>query len=374
MRPVSAQFNNIVRGSHTIAVRVRALTTYQTGVNPVGTELTVIKGDVVLDSSADIRGTLDVTVDGTNAFTSDSDGLLTPYGNEIFVERGIVYGSGTREMVSQGYYRIYTVTQAGEPDSPIRITGRDRMSGVLDARLLAPMQFLAGTSVQTIFQTLVTEVFPLAVIEFDYNAASDTIGRDQIADEDRYAFLRDLARSRGKVMYWDYAGKLQVKTAPSSSAIVFDVNAGQDGVLITLDRELTREGVYNAVVATGQAPDSLEPVRAQALDMNPNSPTFWNGKFGRVPRYFFSTFLTTVAQCATAARSILERILGLPYNVDFNMVPNPALEPLDPIRITHEDGYENHILERVAIPLTVDDPMTGRTREKTEVIIETELG
>lgn len=372
MRPVSPEFSNIIRGSHTRAVRVRAVTEYQTGIDPDGYELQVIRGDVVLDSSADIRGTVDITVDGTDLFTPRYNGLLTPYGNELFVERGIVYGSGTREMVSQGYYKIYSVVQSGEPDSPIRMTGRDRMSGIIDARMLTPVQFLAGTSVEDIFNELVTEVFPLVTIEFDYDAASDTINRDQIADEDRYAFLLELTRARGKVMYWDYAGKLQVKTAPSSDDIVFEVNAGHNGVLVTLDRELTREGVYNAVVATGQAPDSLEPVRAVVVDMNVNSPTFWDGKFGRVPRYFFSTFLTTEAQCDSAARSILERSVGLPYNVDFSMVPHPALEPLDPIRVTHEDGYEDHVLERVVIPLDVQDPMEGRTRQKTEVVIEEE--
>lgn len=374
MRPVSNQFNNIVRGSHTMAVRVRALINYQTGVNPTGYELRVTRGDVVLDSSADIRGTVDVTIDGTDLFGSDPNQLISPYGNELFVERGIVYGSGTRELVSQGYYRMYVVSQVGEPDSPMRIIARDRMSGIIDARLTSPIQFLAGTSVQTIFETLVEDVYPLAVIEFDYDAASDTINRDQIADEDRYGFLLEMTRARSKIMYWDYRGVLVIKTAPVATNSVFDVNVGANGVMIELDRELTREGVYNAVVATGQAPDSLTPVRAVAFDMNPDSPTFWEGKFGRVPRYFFSTFLTTEAQCASAARKILERSIGLPYNVDFSMVPNPALEPYDPIRVITEDGYENHVLERVQIPLDPESSMQGRTREQTSIIIETELG
>jgi hypothetical protein len=114
-------------------------------------------------------------------------------------------------------------------------------------------------------------------------------------------------------------------------------------------------------------------VRAVALDMNPNSPTFWNGPFGKVPRYFFSTFLTTEAQCASAASKILERSLGLPYNVNFTMVPNPALEPLDAIKITHEDGYENHVLERLQIPLNMSDPMLGTTRQLTDIVIETDV-
>lgn len=373
MRPVSDLFNLIVRGSHSQVSRVRALTTYQTGTNPSGTDLALINGDVTLDSSADIRGTIDITVDGTDAFSFHANGLLTPYGNEIFVERGIVYGSGTREMVSQGYYRIYEVDQDGEPDSPIRIAARDRMSGIIDARMLTPVQFLAGTSVKTIFDTLVLEVYPTATIIYDFNATTDLINRDQIVDEDRYAFLLELVRARSKIMFWDYTGVLRVQDTPDASTPVFDVNAGADGVLVSLNRRLDREGVYNAVVAIGQAPDGSMPVRAVARDMNPNSPTFWEGRFGKVPRYFFSTFITTAEQAGSAAEKILTKNIGLPYNVNFAMVPNPALEPLDPIRITHEDGYEIHVIERLTIPLSTENVMTGQTREQTDVIIEQEF-
>lgn len=373
MRPVSAQFNRIVRGSHTQVSRARVLTTFQIGTNPSGTDLGLISGDVTLDSSADVRGTIDITVDGTDAFSFHANGLLTPYGNEIFVERGIIYGSGTREMVSQGYYRIYEVEQLGEPDSPIRISARDRMSGIIDARMLTPLQFMAGTSVQSLFQTLVFEVYPTATILFDYDAASDNINRDQIVDEDRYAFLLDLVRARGKVMFWDYLGRLRIETPPNPGSTVFDVNAGQDGVLVSMNRRLDREGVYNAVVAIGQAPDASTPVRAVARDMNPNSVTFWNGRFGKVPRYFFSTFIETPDQAASAATKILSKSLGLPYNVNFVMVPNPALEPLDSIRVTHEDGFENHVIESITIPLDTASPMTGQTREQTDIIIEQEF-
>lgn len=373
MRPVSSQFLTAVRGSHQVVTRVTLLTTYQSGTTPVGTVLRVLDGDVTLDATADVRGTLSVTVDGNDAFTRSPSGPLTPYGNELFVERGVQYGGAGREFVSQGYYRIYEVEQDGEPDSPIRISGRDRMSGIIDARLLGPVQFTSGTPIGTIFTALVNEVYPSATITYDFNAVTTTITRDQIADEDRYGFLLDLVRSRGKVMFWDYAGNLRVQDAPSATNTVFDVDAGTHGVLVSLDRTLNRDGVYNAVVAVGQAPDEVTPVRAVALDMNPNSPTFWNGRFGKVPRFYFSTFLTNNGQAITAAQSILKRSIGLPYNVNFTMVPNPALEPLDPIRIVHEDGYENHIIQQLVIPLTVDRPMTGQTREQTDVIIDTNV-
>lgn len=373
MRGVSPEFNEAVRGSHTMVVRARLVEPLQFGSDPEGVELQVIDGDVTLDSSADIRGTLDITIDGTDMFSFRASGQLTPYGNEIFVQRGVMYASGSREWVSLGYYRIYQVEQDGEPDSPIRISGRDRMSAIIDARMVDIIQFDVGTSVFDIFETLLFEVYPDATPDFDYDASLDTIIRPQVADEDRYQFLLDLARSRGKVMFWDQTGNFVIQTAPDPSDVVSQVNAGENGVLLSMNRQLNRDGVYNAVIATGQAPDGLDPVRAVARDMNPDSPTFWNGKFGKVPRYYFSTFITTVEQASSAAEKILVRSLGLPYNVNFQMVPNPALEPLDPIEIVHEDGYENHVIERITIPLSVQAPMTAQTREQTIIVIETEI-
>lgn len=371
MRPVTSKFLTTIRGSHRMAIRVLALTTFQTGVNPTGTELSVLQGDVTLDATADVRGTLDLTVDGTNAFTRDPDGLITPYGNELFVQRGVYYDTGTRELVSQGYYRIYEVNQDDKPDAPIRVAARDRMSGIVDGRLVAPAQFLAGTSIRTVFNTLVLEIYPTATITYDFDPDASTLQTTQVADQDRYTFLRDLVKSRGKVMFWNYAGELRVQSPPDPSAVVFDVNAGAGGVLVALNRRLDRDGVYNAVVARGEAPtDQSQPVQALAVDNNPDSPTYWNGRFGKVPRFYQSSFITTSGQAATAASKILQQSIGLPYSVDFTMVPNVALEPLDPIKITHKKGSENHVIQSITIPLAADAAMRASTREQTTVDIE----
>lgn len=371
MRPVSSAFNSIVRGSHSIAVRARVLTSYQEGVSPIGTDLSILGGDVQLDATADVRATLELTVDGTGMWPQSSTGLLTPYGNEIFVQRGVVTSAdGSAELVSQGYFRIYAVDQDETPDSPITISARDRMSGIVDARLESPVQFFAGQSVSDAFTQLVQDVYPTATIVFDFDAAGTNLGANQVADEDRYGFLLDLARAHGKVMYWDYAGRLQVKSAPDPSVPVFTVDEGPHGVLVRLRRTLNRDGVYNAVVAMGEAPSEDDPVRAVARDDDPNSPTFWGGRFGKVPRFFFSAFLRSDLQAASAAQAMLQRSIGLPYNVDFTAVPNPALEPLDPVLINHRDRSELHVIETLSIPLTLANPMDGTTRQQVTTVIE----
>jgi Domain of unknown function (DUF5047) len=371
MRPVSDTFLRTVAGSHSMSARARVCQTFQTGTDPDGTTIPILAGDVFADANANIRSTLDLTTDGTAMWPSRTNLLLAPYGHEIFVERGVQFGGGTTEWVSLGYYRIQTPDQANAPDGPIRIQARDRMAGLVDGRLLAPVQFLAAATYGAVMTQLVTEVYPAATIQWPDGGDSTAIGRDLIAEEDRYGFLNDLVKSLGKIWHWDHRGILVIRDQPSTATPVFDVNHGESGVLLKLARQLTRERVYNAVVATGEAADTETPVRAVAIDNNPSSPTYFHGPFGPVPQFFSSPFLTSNSQAGTAAESMLRKQLGLPYNADFTAVPNPALEPWDPIRVRYSERYgvETHIIETLQIPLVAQAPMTGTTREQTVVLV-----
>jgi len=333
MRPVSTKFLSSLRGSHGRTAQAFVVAPGQTGTTPTGTEIPILDGNVQLDATAQIRSTLDLTTDGTGEWPNQVSDLFTPYGNEVFVRVGMVFGGGVTEWVSLGYFRIFDVGQDEAPNGPLRISGQDRMSGIVDARLVQPQQFLATATYGAVVTSLVQEVFPTAVITWDDLSYTDALGRAVIAEEDRFEFLDDLIKSKGKIWYWDYRGYLVIKDVPPEDDPVWDVNAGENGVLVSLSRELSREGVYNGVVAYGDALDNVTPARAVAVDNNPTSPTYWNGNFGKVPRFYSSPFITTINQAQSAANSLLRQKLGLPYNVDFSAVPNAALEPWDPVAV-----------------------------------------
>ena len=369
MRPVSERFLRTVRGSHTMTARARVVVPGQTGTDPTGTVIPILGGDVQLNGRADVRSALQLTTEGSlwPIWASDP---LAPYGNEVFVERGVQYGNGVTEWVSLGYHRINTPEQDDAPDGPIIIQAQDRMSGIVDGRLPAPIQFPATMTFGAITAQLVTDIYPSAVIEWDDLAVRDRqVGRATIAEQDRYGYLRDLWDSLGKIAYWDHRGILVIKSPPDASSPVAEISHGQDGVLVFLSRRLTREGVHNAIVATGEGADAASPVRAVAVDSSPNSPTYWHGPFGKAPLFYSSPLITTADQARTAARSMLARELGLPYAVDFGVVPNPALEPDDPVRVRYPGRSEVHVIDRLSVPLTAAGAMTASTREQTTVLI-----
>jgi hypothetical protein len=361
-----------------MVARARLVEPGQTGVEPTGIaipgvsdtgEFPIVSGDVTLDLTADVQSTLDMTV--VYPWPTDSSKPGTPYGQEIYVERGVQYGVGTTEWVGLGYFRIDSIEQTNKPNGEIRISGSDRMAMVRDARVTSPIQFGASSSVGTVIDFLVQDAFPpgfTLTSVYDWDAYSDILQVGQIVDEDRLKFIQDVVTSRGKIMYFDYAGKLQIKDAPdTSSGPVYTVNKGRNGVLVSMTRSLSRDQVYNAVVARGDATGEVPPVQAIAYDSNPSSPTFWDGPFGKVPKFYASSFITTYEQAQGAAQSILAQSTGLPYVVSFETVPNPALEGGDVIRLifSDEQGYEDHILDRISYGLAPDSSMSADTRKQT---------
>lgn len=371
MRPVSVGWESTLRGSHAEVVRARVCNTFQTGTNPTGTVISVMDGAVMLDGNADIRSTVDLTTDGTLMWPTRSADLLAPYGNEVFIERGVVYSDDLVEYVSQGYFRIDSPDQGEAPDGPIRITGSDRMATIIEARLLAPIQFAAGTTLGSIVTTLIQDVYPTATITWDDATDLETLSRAVIVEEDRYGFLNDLVKAQGKIWYWDHRGELVIKDLPSATTSVFSINHGRGGVLVNIARHLTRSGVYNAVVASGEAADTGTPSRGVAVDASPTSPTYFYGRFGKIPRFYSSPMLATDLQAANAARAILLRQLGLPYVVDFGSIVNAALEPYDPVKVSYSDrdGEEMHVLATLKIPLSPRAAMTATTKEQTVVLV-----
>jgi hypothetical protein len=377
MRPVSKTWQRTVTGSHQMAARVRLCTPGQTGTNPGphkddGSplyQLQLLNGDVEFDARAEVRATIDCTVMAD--WPSTPFGPLNTYGGmELFAERGIVYGDGVTEWVSLGYYRVDDLLQEDAPSGPIAIQGPDRMQQVIDERLPEPRQYDSTATIRAVVEDLVQEVYPSAVVTLEGFNPDVAIGTAQVVEVDRYEFLLEIAKAHGCTMYFDYRGEFVMRPVPALGGTpVAYINDGAHGVLVRVGRRLSRRGAYNGFVASGEQAGDVPPVRRLVVDDNPDSPTFWGGPYGRVPKFFSSSFITTEDQAYNAAAAMRTRETGVPYAVNFGLVPNPALEPLDPVGIRYSGrGGELHILDTLSIPLTVDGVMTGTTRAKATVV------
>lgn len=372
MRTVTPAFLRTLKGSHRVAVRVRVVTGFQTGSSPTTAgELTVVDGLVTLDGKADARASLNMTVSPTAGWPVFATDLLAPYGNEIFVERGVWYNATTVEYVPLGYFRIQGTDQDNADKGPINVTGVDRMQAIIEARLLTPRQYASGTTFSQIVDDLVLEIYPGAVINYDDATNLSTLTRTIISDDDRYGLLRDLGKARGKLIYFDGAGVLQIVSPPPQNVVVYEIELGAGGTLVDLRRSLSRDGTYNAAVAFGEGGDTDTPFRGVAIDDNPASPTYFYGRFGQVPQFFSSPFVNSQAQADSAAAAILAGSLGLPYSINAEAVVNPALEPFDVVRFafSYLEAAQIHVLDVVRIPLSEQPTLSVETRQQSITLV-----
>jgi hypothetical protein len=370
-----SEFAAVVSGSHDPVFDARVLTTWRTGPDPAGTTIPILGGDVAYDATAEVFASVSLTTAGIDEHDEQSrfprlpGDLFAPYGNELWVRRGVDVGSGVL-WASLGYFRIDAAEQDDPPYGPIVLSGQDRMAHLIDARLVVARTFASSDTVAFVFASLVGEVLPQSTILFDDNTATAHLGRRLTAEDDRYAVLAELADSYGKVMYWDGDGFLRVESPPDESTPVWEVAAGSGGVLLTPGRRVTAEGMRNGWVVTGEGGDQQVPVRAVAVDIGASSPTRWGGRFGKRPGFYSSPLIVTEAQAETVARARLLRTLGAPYSADFDIPANPALRPWHPIRVEQRDGNrEIHVVSSLTVPLTASQHMSGSTREKTHAVI-----
>lgn len=363
MRPVSARFLDAVRSSHQIASRVEILSS-----GTVVATFPAVGGNVALDANAAIRGSADVTFvdDGTLGIVpTDATDPLAPYGQEIRVSRGVRYPDGSEELVALGVFGIQDVDVSDTNEGvEIQVTGRDRAQKVIDARFEEPYQVAAGIDHNTALQAVIDAGVP--GLTYDLADVAATTGQLLAAEQDdRWAFAQEMAKTRGYLLYFDGAGQVvtEIIAAPTGTSQA-DIIEGEGGVLLTAGRRWTRDGTFNRVIATGENTGVGTPVRGVATDDNPLSPTYYFGPFGKVPRFYTSSFITTAAQALDAAQGILNKELGTSQTVTFGAVVNPALEPNDIVKITRQRAGidENHVIDSLTVPLSATESMTGQTR------------
>ncbi len=363
MRPVSARFLEAVRSSHRIVSQVEVLFD-----GDVLGPFPATGGTVTLDGNANIRGSCDVAFvdDGTLGLVPNAPtDALSVYGQELRVSRGIAYPDGSTELVSLGVLGIQDVDVNDTPQGvEIRVNGRDRSQKVTDARFEEPYQISAGTDHNTALVAVIAA--GVADLSYDLSAVTATTAQLLAAEQDdRWAFAQEMVKTRGYLLYFNGDGDVvtEVIALPTGAAVV-DLTEGEDGVLLSAGRRWTRDGTFNRVIATGENTGEGAPARGVATDDNPLSPTYYYGSFGKVPRFYTSSFITTDAQALDAATGILNKELGTSKTVNFGAIVNPALEPNDIVRIARERAGidENHVIDSLTIPLAADEAMTGQTR------------
>lgn len=363
MLAVSARFKAAVTGSH---IRMTRADLWYGGAL-VAADLPVVSGELDLDDDAGVRATVsglvigDPTGDLVPAAPGDAS-ALDVYGSQLHIRSGVQYATGAEELVSLGWFTIqstsiderYARDQFGRwvsGGAQHTLVLADRMAAIADARFIAPEQPVAATCLAEI-RRLCRGLVPLAV----WPAVPDPSVPATVAyQESRLDAVTALAAAAGVRAYINGNGALAIRK-------ITDASTAPVAVVVTTDRDIvetatayTRDEVYNAVVARGEQTADTAPLQAVAYDTDPASPTRWDGPFGRKPTFYSSPLLTTMAQCQSAATSLMQGIVrGRDRLVTVKALPNPALEPGDVMTARTPRANFTGVLTAVKLPLAAE--------------------
>lgn len=365
MHAVSSRYLAALRRPHTLAVRVDLMFAGEV----TDAALYVDDGSVTLDRGAAQLGRLDLTLAEPTRLPLGPSSLLTPYGYELAVHRGIDFRDGSApELHPLGVFPIQVSDVDGVTLSTT-ITASDRSQRVTDAGFEDDEQIPPGFNYADGIQALIANAVPGLVFLF----ASTPYVTPLLTftpGMDRWVEAQKMARHIGMELYFDGLGRCVLRPEPDvrTAVPVWEVDDGADGVLVSARVRLDRGPAFNRAIVFGtNASIDIVP-RGVATDDDPSSPTYYYGPFGRKPRRFGSPFTVTNDQANTAAGAILASNLGIAKSVDLSAIPNAALEAGDPIRVIRPalELNEVHLADVLTIGLGPESVMPIASRARQE--------
>jgi hypothetical protein len=307
--------------------------------------LLVVEGEVAVDRTAQVRRSLNCRlVDPTGEITPRNTGeVLTPYGTELRAYRGIRWqeddGTYSTEVCPLGVFRLSrsSITYKADGTSDITLEAYDRSRTIQRDKFIVPYVIDAGTNILTAIKAIVKRTIP--DITYDTVSTPLTTSGPMLLDtgSDPWEACTQLAKSMGCEIYFDVSGRLVVAPPPDIAthpAPVFTYYDSDGGHMIDLGKDFSDEQAYNGVIVTGETPgDEKPPVRGEAWDDSPTSPTYRYGDYGEVPAFLTDNTAKTEEDCIKIAKAELALVLGRPAQLSLSALVNPSYEAGDVVEV-----------------------------------------
>lgn len=240
---------------------------------------------------------------------TDVTDLLAPYGNEIYVFQGVGNGAGVPYMWQTFRGRINEVSL--ETYGRVTVSCLDRAADVNDAGFALPENSNVNAIVTDEFRRLVVEAIPDATFgTFD---VIGTLTPELTWEWDRGTACDDLATAGGAFWYALANGDYVMRFIPwtVNQTPLLTLTDGDGGTLVAATVTRSREDVFNVVTVVGERADGSDPTFATEQDLNPTSPTYVNGGFGRKSKLVRVQAAINQSQAMYVARTALRQAKSL---------------------------------------------------------------
>lgn len=366
MYPASSALKSAVLNDHTAVAKAEVWTSDQKLA-----DLSISSGSVTIDSGSAARRTCSVQLfddrESSNLVPDNDFDLLTPFGNELRLYRGVQFDDGTREYVPLG---VFVITEVGIQDSnegvKISLSGQDRSLIVSRAKWTEPYQLINASLESSILDLLknrypdVTTAFPTTNITIN----QVILGTE--TDNDPWKDAVEIAQLVGYDLFFDVDGVVQMKQFPSldGAVVVSTFNENSNTTIISIDRAISTRETYNGVIYIVEGTEVPTPLRVEVWDEDSASPTYRFGKFGEVPIFVESSLVTTTAEAISAATSLLNIYIGAQESITWTQIVNPTLDVQDVVYIKATGAKVDRlvILDKLEIPLQSEEAMKADAR------------
>lgn len=322
-----------VMAARSALVRPVAEVTSWLGAQYLG-EVPVIGGSAVADLTV-IGGELELQVPNVPEWVPAApDHPLSNFGQELLVRKGWAAPDGTvKEWASIGRYLVHDAVPEGDTIT-VRADGLGQR--IEHARFTDPLTLPAGQFIDQARELLLGTGL---AVSLDLGFASrSSVSRTFERGESRAEAWAELMTAWGAVSRIDPDSRTVVVRAPypTSGNPVVSLADGVGGALVDIaPGGGPEDGTPNAVVASSAPEDGSVPL--SAIAMLHVGPRRWNGPYGQRPAFYTSPLLVTRAQVASAARTRLQSMTTVAWDITVDSLSCPATEPGDLIDVTSTD-------------------------------------
>lgn len=366
MYPSSAAFKAAVRTDHIVVSKAEVWASDQKLQ-----EINISDGSVKIDSGSAVRRTCDITLvtsrESNNLVPNNDFDVLTPFGNELRLYRGVQYADGTEEYVPLGVFVITEVSISDSNDGVnIKLTGEDKSTRVSRAKWTQPYQMVTGT-LEASLTALLKDRFP--DVELSFPTTNVTVNQVLLGsenDNDPWKDAVEIAELVGFDLFFDQNGVVQMKQFPTldGSVVVALFTEGAGTTITQLNRTISTKSTFNGVIYTIEGSDVVLPIRVEAWDEDSSSPTYRFGVFGQVPTFIETNLLATEAEAVRAAASLLNTYIGSQEVVNWDSLVDPSLDVQDVVYVKSNGAKIDRlvIIDTLDIPLTPEGSMKADAR------------
>lgn len=325
-------------------------------------DLPYIGGTIQASLGLRVVRTMTISVD-CSWFPWSDDDLLAPLGNQLRVWRGIEYGNGFVTEFPAFTGRIESAEL--QADRTVRITCVDPAADVIDNEFEIPTPSAVSSTIPLQVQELISNGYPPATFG-PFDAIFDPVPI-LTWDTDRGQALDDLATAGGAFWYTLPDGRFVLRAVPwardpAAVTPVLTLTDGPAGTITGAAVGTSRDLVANSITARSERTDGTAPLHITVRDLDPTSPTFYFGNFGRVNRTVSIQEATTNGQLTSTAQVILRRAKARFRTWSINCVPDASIELGDAIQIQALDHTALQCVAGFNLPLTPEADMQIQMR------------